>query len=59
MLAAGASICEGAGNDVSSKGEYAANGKNIVLGILGAFIVFARLNKAPISARFSGTHVMS
>ena len=42
-----------------SKGEYAAIGTNIVLGILGAFIVFGRLNKAPISARSSDTHVIA
>ena len=42
-----------------SKGEYEAIGTNIVLGILAAFIVFGRLNKAPISARFSSTHVIA
>jgi putative oxidoreductase len=35
------------------KGEYAAIGTNIVLGILGGFIVFGRLNKAPIAERSS------
>jgi putative oxidoreductase len=42
-----------------SKGEYAAIGTPMVLGILAAFIVFGRLNKAPISARFSDTHVIA
>jgi putative oxidoreductase len=42
-----------------SKGEYAAIGTPIVLGILAAFIVFGRLNKAPISARFSSTHAIA
>ena len=42
-----------------SKGEYAAIGTNIVLGILAAFIVFGRINKAPISARSSSTHVIA
>ncbi len=36
-----------------SKGEYAAIGTNIVLGILAALITFGRLNKAPITARTS------
>lgn len=40
------------------KGEYAAIGTNIVLGIIGVFIVFGRLNKAPISERSSSTHVI-
>lgn len=42
-----------------SKGEYAAIGTNIVLGILAAFVVFGRLNKAPINARLSNTHVIA
>ena len=31
------------------KGEYVAIGTNLVLGVIGALIVFGRLNKAPIS----------
>jgi putative oxidoreductase len=42
-----------------SKAEYAAIGTPIVLGILAAFIVFGRLNKAPVSARSSHTHVIA
>jgi putative oxidoreductase len=42
-----------------SKGEYSAIGTNIVLGILASFIVFGRVNKAPITARFSDKHVIA
>ena len=42
-----------------SKGEYAAIGTNIALGILAAFIVFGRMYKAPITARLSNKHVIA
>jgi putative oxidoreductase len=42
-----------------SKGEYSAIGTNIVLGILGLFVVFGRLNKAPITSRLSQTGVVA
>jgi hypothetical protein len=41
------------------KGEYAAIGTNIVLGVLALFIVYGRLNKAPIRERSSSTHVIA
>lgn len=41
------------------RGEYAAIGTNIALAILAVFIVFGRLYKAPISARFSNTQVIA
>ena len=42
-----------------SKGEYAAIGTNIGLGILAIFIVFGRLNKAAITERSSSARVTS
>lgn len=40
-------------------GEYAVIGTNIVLGIIGGFIVFGRVNKAQITERSSRAQVIS
>lgn len=42
-----------------SRGEYAAIGTTIVLGILAAFIAFGRSNKAPIAARPARPHAIA
>ncbi len=42
-----------------ARGEFTSIGVNIMLGILAAFIVFGRLNKAPITKRVSGKRTVA